>query len=137
MNFSALLRVSTLATFFAVCAFAQRDLATLVGTITDPTGAGIPNAKVNISEEATGLKYDLVTTGGGEFARPALKPGIYTVAVEAAGFKKSTRRNIILTAGDRTGVDFVMQVGEVSINIRSDRGSGGFADGIDHHWSER
>ena len=117
MNFSALLRVSTLATLFAVCAFAQRDLATLVGTITDPTGAGIPNAKVNISEEATGLKYDLVTTGGGEYARPALKPGIYTVAVEAAGFKKSTRRNIILTAGDRTGVDFVMQVGEVSINI--------------------
>ena len=117
MNSTALLRVSTLAAFFSVCAFAQRDLATLVGSVTDPTSAGIPNAKINISEEATGLKYDLVTTGGGEYARPALKPGVYTVAVEAAGFKKSTRRNIILTAGDRTGVDFVMQVGEVSINI--------------------
>ena len=117
MNSTALLRVSILAAFFSVCAFAQRDLATLVGSVTDPTGAGIPNAKINISEEATGLKYDLVTTGGGEYARPALKPGVYTVAVEAAGFKKSTRRNIILTAGDRTGVNFVMQVGEVSTNI--------------------
>ncbi|MFN0106134.1 MAG: carboxypeptidase regulatory-like domain-containing protein [Bryobacteraceae bacterium] len=117
MNLTALLRVSALTMILAVCAFAQRDLATLVGTVTDPTGAGIPNAKVSISEEATGLKYELVTAGGGEFARPALKPGVYMIAVEAAGFKTSTRRNIILTAGDRTGVDFPMQVGEVSTNI--------------------
>lgn len=117
MNLIALLRVSTLAMLLAVCAFAQRDLATLVGSVNDPSGAGIPNAKVTISEEATGLKYDLVTAAGGEFARPALKPGVYTVTVEASGFKKSTRRNITLTAGDRTGVDFQMQVGEVSTNI--------------------
>jgi hypothetical protein len=117
MNLTALLRISTLAILFAVCAFAQRDLATLVGSVTDPSGAGIPNAKVSISEEATGLKYDLITNTGGDFARPALKPGIYTVSVESTGFKKSTRRNITLTAGDRTGVDFQMQVGEVSTNI--------------------
>ena len=43
MNSTALLRVSTLAAFFSVCAFAQRDLATLVGSVTDPTSAGIPN----------------------------------------------------------------------------------------------
>ena len=117
MRFSALLRITTLTMILAVCAFAQRDLATLVGSVTDPTGAGIPGAKIAISEEATGLKYDLVTASGGEYARPALKPGIYTITVEAAGFKKSTRRNIQLTAGDRTGIDFQMQVGEVSVNI--------------------
>jgi hypothetical protein len=113
----ALLRVFFATIVLAVCAFAQRDLATIVGTVTDPTGAGIPNAKVTISEEATGQKYEVTTTSGGEFARPALKPGIYVLTVEAGGFKKSTRRNIPLTAGDRTGVDFQLQVGEVSTNV--------------------
>jgi hypothetical protein len=117
MNLFALLRCGFLASIFAVCLLAQRDLATLVGTVTDPTGAGVPNAKVVISEEATGLTYELVTSSGGEFARPALKPGIYTVSVEAPGFKKSTRRNINLTAGDRTGIDLQLQVGEVTTNI--------------------
>ena len=117
MKSIALLRISSLAMLLAACAFAQRDLATLVGTVTDQSGSGIPGAKVSINEESTGLKYDLVTAGGGEFARPALKPGIYTITVEASGFKKSTRRNIQLTAGDRTGIDFQMQVGEVSINV--------------------
>ena len=101
----------------ATGAFAQRDLATLVGTVSDPAGAGIPSAKVTITEDATGLKYDVVTSGGGEYARPALKPGIYTIAVEAPGFKKSIRRNVPLTAGDRTGVDVQLQVGDVATNI--------------------
>lgn len=117
MKLIPLLRITALSMVLAICAFAQRDLATLVGTVSDPTGAGIPGAKIAISEEATGLKYDLVTASGGEYARPALKPGIYTISVEASGFKKSTRRNIQLTAGDRTGIDFQMQVGEVSVNI--------------------
>ncbi|MBL8239346.1 MAG: carboxypeptidase regulatory-like domain-containing protein, partial [Bryobacterales bacterium] len=117
MNITALLRMTTLAMVLAVCAFAQRDLATIVGTVTDPSGAGIPNAKVSITEVATGVNTDVVTAGGGEFARPALKPGNYTITVEAAGFKKSTRRNVMLTAGDRTGIEFAMQVGEVSTNI--------------------
>jgi hypothetical protein len=117
MNYIALLRL-TLATFvLCLSAFAQRDLATLVGTISDPSGSGIPNAKVSILEDATGLRYDLTTNAGGEYARPALKPGTYTVTVEVAGFKKSTRRSILLTAGDRTGIDFQLQVGEVSTNI--------------------
>ncbi len=117
MKLSALLRCSFLVTILAVSLFAQRDLATLVGTVTDPTGAAVPNAKVVISEEATGLKYDLVSASGGEFARPALKPGIYTVSVEATGFKKATRRNVALTAGDRTGVDFQLQVGEITTSV--------------------
>lgn len=117
MNLLAVLRCGFLASIFVMCSLAQRDLATLVGTVIDPTGAGVPNAKVVISEEATGLTYELVSASGGEFARPALKPGIYTVSVEVPGFKKTTRRNISLTAGDRTGIDFQLQVGEVTTNI--------------------
>ena len=117
MKILASLRIPLLILSLALCVFAQRDLATLVGTVTDASGAGIPNAKVIISEIATGLNYELVSGGGGEFARPALKPGVYTVSVEANGFKKTTRRDVTLTAGDRTGLEFQMQVGEVSTNI--------------------
>ncbi len=117
MTVFALLRLSIATLVLVTCAFAQRDLATLVGTVTDPSGAGIPNAKVVILEEATGLNYQVVTGNGGEYARPALKPGTYTLSVETSGFKKSTRRNVLLTAGDRTGVDLQLQVGEVTTNI--------------------
>src|SRR5436190_7168593 len=101
----ALLRVVFAAVLAVSAAFAQRDLATLVGTISDASGSAVPNAKITITEEATGLKYELVSGASGEYARPALKPAVYSMTVEAAGFKKTTRRNIPLTAGDRTGID--------------------------------
>src|SRR5690348_16061679 len=92
---------AVLLTLFAVCVFAQRDLGTITGTITDPQGAGVPNAKVTILENATGLSYSAVANETGEFVRPLLKPGTYTVTVEAPGFRKAEQRNIIVTAGDR------------------------------------
>ena len=60
--------------FSAVCAFAQRDLSTLAGTITDTSGGVVINATVKITEPSTGLVYDTVTNSSGEFVRPALKP---------------------------------------------------------------
>lgn len=96
---------------------AQRDLSTLVGTVLDQQGAAIPNAKVKIKEDATGVSYDLVSGQGGEFARPALKPGVYSVEVEAAGFKKALQKNITLTAGDRTAVTMQLTLGNVNESV--------------------
>jgi hypothetical protein len=101
----------------ALTAFAQRDLATMVGNVTDPSGAAVAGAKVIIIEEATGLRYELTSGSGGDFARPALKPGVYTVEVEAAGFNKAFRKGILLTGGDRTGVDFQLKLGEVTTAV--------------------
>ena len=67
-------------------ALAQRDLGTITGIISDPQGAAVPNAKVTITEDATGLTYDVQTNSAGEYIRPLLKPGTYTVTAEAAGF---------------------------------------------------
>ncbi|MCC6537293.1 MAG: TonB-dependent receptor [Bryobacterales bacterium] len=110
-------RLAAAILFSSISVFAQRDLATLVGTISDPSGAGVPGAKVVITETATGLRYEAATSQGGEYVRPALKPGTYHVEIEATGFKKSVRRGIVLTTGDRTGVDFTMEVGEVSTSV--------------------
>ena len=98
-------------------AWAQRDLGTIVGTVTDPQGGVLPKAQVTITEESTGLKYNVVTGEGGDFIRPALKPGTYTVEVEAAGFRKSVQRNVVLTAGDRTGVNIQLTIGEVTQSV--------------------
>ena len=100
---------------FAV--FAQRDLGTIAGTVTDPTGAAIPNAKITITEVATNESYTLTSNSSGEYVRPALKPGTYTVAAEAQGFRRVAQENVLVTAGDRIGVPLTLPVGNLSESI--------------------
>lgn len=97
--------------------FAQRDLATVLGTVTDPQGGTIANAKVTITEDATGLSYEVVTGTGGEWIRPALKTGTYTVTVEAPGFKKGVQKDVLLTAGGRVAVPITLSVGQITESV--------------------
>ncbi|MBC8168014.1 MAG: carboxypeptidase regulatory-like domain-containing protein, partial [Bryobacteraceae bacterium] len=100
--------------FLTVSLFAQRDLGTITGTVTDPQGAAIANAKVTITEDATGLKYDVETGNGGDYARPLLKPGTYTVTAESPGFRRAAQQNVIISGGDRVGVSLTLSVGDVN-----------------------
>lgn len=102
---------------FAFCLMAQRDLGTIAGTVTDPQGGVIPNAKVTIKEDATGLTYDLTTNTSGEFVRPALKPGNYTITAEATGFRRVQQQNVVLVGGDRVAVPLSLPVGNVSESV--------------------
>jgi len=97
--------------------YAQRDLGTITGTVSDPQGAAVPNARVTIVEDATGLSYDVQTNQDGEYSRPLLKPGTYTITVEAAGFQKAQQKGIIVTAGDRIGANVTLQVGDVNQTV--------------------
>jgi hypothetical protein len=99
------------------CALAQRDLSTLAGTVTDTSGGVIANAAVKIVDEATGLSYETLTNNSGEFVRPALRPSKYTVTVTAPGFKKAEQKGIQLTAGERTGVQLTLTVGDVGQTV--------------------
>jgi hypothetical protein len=116
MRISAL-RIVLLTTFCAAICLAQRDLGTITGTITDPQGAGVPNARVTILENATGLSYSVMANETGEFVRPLLKPGTYTVTVEATGFRKAAQRDILVTAGDRIGVNISLQLGDMTQTV--------------------
>lgn len=64
------LRTALLVLVSAYAVFAQRDLATLAGTITDASGGVVPNAKVTITEVATGQVYTIVTNTLGELSVP-------------------------------------------------------------------
>jgi hypothetical protein len=113
----AVLRALAVFILAAFCAFGQRDLGTITGTITDPQGAGIPNAKVTIIEDATGLSYVVQTTEVGEFVRPLLKAGTYTITVEVQGFRKAEQKGVIVTPGDRIGVNIALQVGQIDQTV--------------------
>src|SRR3989442_9218468 len=98
-------------------ALAQRDLGTITGIISDPQGAAVPNAKVIITEDATGLTYDVQTNSAGEYIRPLLKPGTYTVTAEASGFRRAAQKNVVVSGGDRVGVPIALTVGDVTQTI--------------------
>jgi hypothetical protein len=114
---AAAIRISCLF-FLVVCiAFAQRDLATITGTVTDASGGVVPSAKVTITELGTGQVYQLTTNAVGEFTRPALKPSTYNVNVTAPGFKQAEQRDVVLNAGERTGVNFTLTLGDIGQTV--------------------
>ncbi|HLK67717.1 MAG TPA: carboxypeptidase regulatory-like domain-containing protein [Bryobacteraceae bacterium] len=117
MNCLKGLRLALLALVAASTVFAQRDLSTLAGTISDSSGGVVVNAKVTITEVATGQVYSILTNNLGEFVRPALKPSTYTVSVSAPGFKTSEQKDILLTAGERTGINITLTVGDVGQTV--------------------
>lgn len=116
-RFTTGLRVALLTLFTAFALFAQRDLATLTGTVTDASGGVIANAKVTVTETATGQVYELITSDGGDFTRPALKPALYNVTVTAPGFKKAEQKDILLRAGERTGVSIALTIGDIGQTV--------------------
>jgi hypothetical protein len=98
-------------------AFAQRDMGTLLGTVTDASGAVIPGATITIQEEATGLEYTLQSNESGNYIRPLLKPGTYTVTAEADGFKKAIQEGILLQSQARVQANFTMELGQVTETV--------------------
>src|SRR5580693_7312579 len=111
------LRIALLAVFCACAVFAQRDLSTLAGTITDSSGGAVATAKVTITEVSTGEVYAITTNSLGEFVRPALKASTYTVSVTAPGFKTSEQKDVLLKAGERTDVTIVLTVGDITQTV--------------------
>src|SRR5712691_5775027 len=76
---------------------AQVLYGSLVGNVTDETGAAIPGATVTITHRETGASRDAVTDGTGAYRFPTLQSGHYTVTVQLTGFRTFTRADIALT----------------------------------------
>lgn len=91
---AALLMTLLLASSLSMRAHAQAVSATLVGTIADSTGAGVPGAKITITEMATGIGRNTVSNESGNYTFPDLTPGTYSVVVLAQGFKKEARPSV-------------------------------------------
>src|SRR5215467_5833486 len=81
------------------------------GTVTDPSGAAIPDAKVTIKNQATDLTMVATTNQQGRFVANQLPVGTYTVSVTVAHFKSETHANLSVNAGSITTTDFKLEVG--------------------------
>ena len=109
-----------LAALFAICcfsAFGQAVNATLVGTVSDQTGAVIVNAKVTVTETSTNVSRSSQTNGSGNYVFPDLTPGRYSVTVEQTGFKREVRSNIEVLVNTNPRVDVQLQPGMVSESV--------------------
>jgi len=98
-------------------AVAQVEQATVVGTVTDASGAVIPGAKVTVKNVATGVTIESQTNALGIYRVPYLHPGKYEVAVESPGFKKARVSDITLTVGLTATVDVTLEVGAVDTEV--------------------
>ena len=85
--------------------------ATIVGTVTDPSGASVPNVKITITSIETGLTKTATTADSGTYVIPELKIGHYNARAEAARFKIAEQKDLVLQVGDRARIDFQMQLG--------------------------
>ncbi|HEY2847217.1 MAG TPA: carboxypeptidase-like regulatory domain-containing protein, partial [Pyrinomonadaceae bacterium] len=101
-----------------VVALAQITTATIVGTISDPGGAQVPNASVTARNVDTGLTRTAVTGDDGTYRLEFLPIGNYIVEVTpASGFKKAARNGVVLQVNDTARVDIALEVGSVSENV--------------------
>src|SRR4051794_36103225 len=92
-------------------AFGQAITGTIRGTVTDSSGAVVPNATVNVVNTETKITRTVQTNGSGEFAAPLLSIGHYDVVIEGAGFTKYQKTGLVLNANDRLTVDAQLKTG--------------------------
>ncbi len=85
--------------------------ATIVGTVTDASGAVVPNAAISLTNTDTGVLRTSSTNGDGQYVVPGLVIGRYDVTATATGFGVEEKHGIVLNVNDRTRVDFVVKLG--------------------------
>ncbi len=96
---------------------AQQNAATIVGTVTDPTGAAIAGAKLTAKDDSTGFVRAAESDASGSFVIPLVPIGTYRLTAEAAGFKLFTRTGIELQLNQNARIPIEMQVGTLAESI--------------------
>ena len=112
-------RLFTAVVFLMCAAFAsaQEYRATLLGTVTDQSGAVVPGTRLIVTNIETGVSVESATNDQGRYVVPYLLPGRYKLRVEQAGFKAFERGPFELRINDRLELDVVLQVGQVSDQV--------------------
>jgi len=96
---------------------AQEARGTLLGHVTDPSGAVIVGVKVDALNVATGVHYPGTTNGTGDYLLPFLIPGAYSLTAEMAGFKSYSRTGLTVRQSERITMDIVMELGAASEKV--------------------
>ena len=108
--------VAKLVLIFCTAALAQ-DTASITGTITDPSGAAIPNAKVELTNSEHGISRSGTSNSSGDFLFASLPIGSYDLTVTAEGFKKYQAKGVVLRVADKARVNVALQVGTIATEV--------------------
>jgi hypothetical protein len=111
------LLATSLAIPLALSAVGQSDNSSVSGAVTDATGALLPNAKVTLRNEATGVVNTATSNDSGQYTIPNVRPGTYTVTVESAGFQSFKTTGVQVDAAIGRKVDASLKVGDTGTSV--------------------
>lgn len=97
-----------------------QGLGSILGRVSDPTGAIIPSASVTATQTDTGTTTTVKTNETGMYVFPSLRPSGYSIVISASGFKNFVEKNIVLQANQSETIDAVLEVGTTSQTISVD-----------------
>lgn len=104
-----------------VCAFlagmAHAQTATVTGTVTDPSGAVVGSAAIDVRNPQTGQVYSSVSTSTGNYTVTAIPVGTYEMTVGSTGFKTYNRQGLTLAAGQTARIDVTLEVGSTTESV--------------------
>jgi len=106
-----------LAIIFSIPTLAQVAGGTLSGTVSDPNGSGIPQAKLVIKNIATGVERIATTNADGFYTTVNLQSGSYQMSISATGFNSETRHGVTMTVGSQLTIDITLRVGTISNKV--------------------
>src|SRR5438132_9334928 len=104
--------------FFVSILAAQGVRATIVGRVTDDSGAVVPGAKITITNTGTNESRSITVNDSGDYAIPQLAPGQYTLTAEYVGFNTVVRSGIVLETNQQTRLDVVLKVGGLTEKVQ-------------------
>jgi hypothetical protein len=96
---------------------AQTFRGTILGTVTDPSGALVSGAKVTVKNVATGLERSTQTSADGSYSLPELPIGTYTVTITQPGFQTSSTTGVVVDVATERRVDAAMKTGKTSETV--------------------
>jgi len=102
---------------------AQTSTGEVNGTVTDPAGAFIVNARVTLTSDETGVKREAESNQDGRFSFRNVQPAVYSIRVEAQGFKKTEQRNISVQVNQIVALSYTLSVGNVQENVEVTSGA--------------
>src|SRR3954467_12259391 len=114
---SALVAVSALTAILSASLMGQAFYGSVVGTVTDQSGAALRGANVTLTNTGTGERRQTQSGDGGDYQFLNLVPGKYRVEVEQSGFKKAISENIEVNVSGTARADMTMQLGDVTQNV--------------------
>lgn len=112
--------VTAVIAFFTLApshSYAQEVTASISGTVTDPSGAPVDNAKVTAKDLDRGTTYSTTSNGSGIYNLPRMNVGRYEVRVESPGFQTAVRSDILLQLNQAAKVDIALTLGNVSESV--------------------